>query len=100
MDYSLFWTEPALAEFESIITYLADRSPQGAETVRAAILEHVELLRRFPEIGPVYERERSGRTREIISKGYRIFYQINEPEKQVEILTIWHGSRREPRLPG
>jgi plasmid stabilization system protein ParE len=73
MDYSLFWTEPALDEFESIITHLAAPSPQGAETVRVSILEHVELLRRFPEIGPVYERESSGRTREIICKGYGSF---------------------------
>jgi plasmid stabilization system protein ParE len=29
---------------------------------------------------------------------YRIFYRVNEGEKKVEILTVWHGSRAEPTL--
>lgn len=99
MDYTIFWTEPAVEDFEAILVNLAARSPKGAETVRTAILEHIELLRSFPEIGPVYEKDPRGRAREIVSKGYRIFYQVNESERRVEILTIRHGSRREPRLP-
>jgi plasmid stabilization system protein ParE len=98
MEYAIVWTEPASVDLERILARLAMHSPAGAETVRTALLEHVELLRRFPEIGPVYERDRSGRTREIVYRGYRIFYQVNEPEHRVEILTVWQGSRRHPRL--
>src|ERR1700676_3142947 len=99
MEYAILWTEPAVADLERILAHLAGHDPRGAETVRTAILEHVELLKRFAEIGPVYERDRSGRTREIVYRSYRIFYQVNEPEHRVEILTVWQGSRRNPRLP-
>jgi plasmid stabilization system protein ParE len=63
------------------------------------MLESVGLLARFPEIGPVYEREESGRTREIVCRQYRVFYRLAEAEHRVEVLTVWHSARREPRLP-
>jgi plasmid stabilization system protein ParE len=66
MDYEIAWTEPAAADLEAIVHYLARRSQNAAETVRAAILNHVENLSRFPFIGPVYEPARSGRIHEIV----------------------------------
>ena len=100
MDFEVIWSEPALADFESVVRYVATRNPSAAEGLRVAILEHVELLARFPFIGPVYDRDRTGRAREIVCGSYRIFYRVNEPARRVDILTIWHGSRSEPTLPG
>lgn len=98
MDYEIAWTEPAVADLEAIVRYLARRSQNAAESVRADILSHVETLARFPFIGPVYAPAPSGRIHEIVCQCYRIFYRINEPLQRVEILTIWHAMRREPRL--
>ena len=67
--------------------------------MRAEILEHVELLSRLPLIGPIYERDRSRRTREILCRNYRIFYRVDDAQRRVEILSVWHGARREPKLP-
>jgi plasmid stabilization system protein ParE len=99
MDYEIVWTESAAADLEAIVRYLARRNATAAESVRTGILDHVETLSRFPLIGPVYERERSGRTREIVYRSYRIFYRVEETAHRVEILTVWHGARGEPRLP-
>jgi plasmid stabilization system protein ParE len=99
MDYEIVWTEPAAGDLEAIVRYLARRSEAAAESVRTGILNHVEILSRFPFIGPVYERDRSGRTREIVYRSYRIFYRVEESSHRVEILTVWHGSRAEPQLP-
>ncbi|MCI0700052.1 MAG: type II toxin-antitoxin system RelE/ParE family toxin [Planctomycetia bacterium] len=99
MDFEVIWTEPALTDFESIVRYLNERNPRAAESVRQDVLNHVELLRRFPFIGPLYERDRTGRAREIVCGSYRIFYRVDETGKRVEILTVWHGSRSEPTLP-
>jgi toxin ParE1/3/4 len=99
MDYEIAWTEPAAVDLEAIVRYLARRSQSAAESVRAAILSHVETLARFPFIGPVYEPARSGRIREIVCQSYRIFYRVHETLRRVEILTIWHAARGEPRLP-
>lgn len=99
MDYEIGWTEPATADMEAIVRCLARRSQNAAETVRTAILSHVETLARFPFIGPVYEPARSGRIHEIVCQSYRIFYRVNETLRRVEILTVWHSARGEPTLP-
>lgn len=98
MDYEITWTEPAVADLEAIVRYLARRSQNAAETVRSSILDHVETLARFPFIGPVYEPARSGRIREIVCQSYRIFYRVNESLRRVEILTVWHSARGEPQI--
>ena len=99
MDWQVIWTEAALVAFQDALGYLAERNLIAAEALRLSILEHVENLTRFPFIGPKYERDRTGRSREIVCGPYRIFYRLEESSKKIEILTVWHGSRREPDLP-
>ena len=100
MDFEVIWTEPAVADLEAAVRYAAEQSPETAETLRLELLDSVEVLARLPFIGPAYERDRTGRTREILCRRFRIFYRVQEPLRRVEILTIWHGSRRQPTLPG
>jgi toxin ParE1/3/4 len=99
VDFQIVWTDPALTDFESIVRYLNERNPRAAESVRQSILDHVEQLSRFPFIGPLYERDLTGRAREIACGSYRVFYRVDDSNKRVEILTVWHGSRSEPTLP-
>ena len=99
MDFEVIWTEPAVADLEAAVRHIAEVNPATAEELRVELLESVEILARFPHIGPACDRDRTGRAREIICRRYRIFYRVQEPQRRVEILTVWHGSRREPRLP-
>ena len=99
MDFEIDWTESALQDFEDAVRYIARHHASAAERLRLDILESVETLTRFPFFGPVYERDRSGRTREIPCRSYRIFYRVDESDHRIQILVIQHGSRREPRLP-
>ncbi len=100
MDFLIVWTEPAVADLEAIVRHTADQDPEAAEALRLSLLESVEILSRFPFIGPSYERDPTGRAREIFCRPYRIFYRVQEPQRRVEILTVWHASRREPKRPG
>ena len=99
MDYQVVWSEPAAEDLEAIIRYIADDSVGAAEKIRVEILEHVELLARLPYIGPVYEKDRNGRTREILCRKYRIFYRVDDVARRINVLTVWHGARKEPILP-
>lgn len=99
MDWEIIWTEPAVADLEQIVRTVASQNPTAAESLRIELLESVEVLARFPFIGPTYERDRTGRTREILCRQYRIFYRAIEERRRVEILTLWHSARREPKLP-
>lgn len=47
-------------------------------------------------IGPAYPRGSRGPLREIVFRSYRIFYDVSEPARTVEILHVWHGAREEP----
>lgn len=99
MDWEVVWTEPAVADLEQIVRTVASQSQTAAETLRVELLGSVEVLARFPSIGPIYERDRTGRTREILCRQYRIFYRAIEDQRRVEVLTVWHSARREPKLP-
>ena len=99
MDFEIDWTRGALEDFEQVIRYVARHDGAAADRLRLELLDSVETLARFPFIGPVYERDRSGRSREIGCRGYRIFYRVDEPDRRIRVLVIQHGSRREPRLP-
>jgi plasmid stabilization system protein ParE len=67
--------------------------------VVADIIARAELLVTVPLIGAMYPRGTTSPFREIISGKYRIFYRVNQPSEQVEILTVWHSARRDPDLP-
>jgi plasmid stabilization system protein ParE len=99
VDWEVAWTESALAGVETAVRLAARHSDSAAESLRAALFESVEVLARFPRIGPIYEADESGRTREIMCRQYRIFYRLREAEQRVEVLLVWHSARREPRLP-
>lgn len=98
MGWQIVWTEPALAAFEEAILYIMKKDEDAAEKTRVAILDCVDRLVQFPHSGPRYESDPTGRSREVLCLPYRIFYRLDESVKRIEILTVWHGSRREPHL--
>ena len=97
MDFAVVWTEPALTDAEGIWRYIARDDPDAADRVRDGLFAQIELLGRHPYLGAAYDRDRSGRTRETGYHVYRIFYEVFDDEKRVEILHIRHGRRDEPR---
>jgi plasmid stabilization system protein ParE len=99
MDFQVIWAASGVRDFDDIIRYATEQSAAGAETLRDRILESIAVLIRMPYIGPVYERDRSGHTREILCGSYRIFYRVTETPAQVQVVRVWHGARKEPRLP-
>lgn len=98
MDCKIVWTDPAIEDLRAIVAYISANDPAAAHKVGSDLLETVDLLARFPLIGPPYLADRSGRIREVVCWSYRIFYRVSADRKIVEILTVWHGSRDEPRL--
>jgi plasmid stabilization system protein ParE len=98
MDFEIRWTTSAADDLHAIFTYLAEIDPQAAEKQGKAILDHIELLRSFPRIGPRYRKRARGEIREILCGQYRVFYRLHEQSRHVEILRIFHGAREEPEI--
>lgn len=101
MDWRVIWSESALTDVEAAVRQSARQSgAAAAESLRAALFDSVRVLARLPEIGPVYEADESGRTREILCRQYRVFDRPAAAERRVDVVLVWHAARRDPRLPG
>ena len=59
-----------------------------------AILNHVDLLKKFPYIGSPIDRR--DEVRLLVHTPILIYYRVNEPLGFIEVLHFWHGSRVDP----
>lgn len=98
MAYQVIWTAPASEALEAIRAYIAQDNPQAADRVVDAIVQQADLLETVPRLGPRYPCRTPEEIRQTISGKYRIFYEVFASQERIEILTVWHGARREPRL--
>ena len=96
MDFKVIWSDAAIADIHDICSFIAQHDPQAAGRTGRGILKHVRILESFPFIGPTYPRGSRGSLREIVFRSYRIFYDVSESPRSVEILHVWHGAREEP----
>jgi plasmid stabilization system protein ParE len=96
LDFEIRFSEPALTDPESVLEYCWTNFSSTAERFGNSLLNHIEILSAFPRMG-VHVRDRPG-IRKIFHSPYTIYYRIDDRLQVVEILHIWHGSRRKPDL--
>jgi toxin ParE1/3/4 len=91
------WTDPAIADLTAIRDYIARDSDQYARQFVGRIIEAVEKLPSFPEMGRKVPESRSrDKVREILFQNYRIIYRI--ASDRLQIITILHGARDLTRM--
>jgi len=92
MDFELIWTERALSDLEQIVRYYREdqKSGEGALRMGTEIVDRVEVLKSFPDIGPLYPKK-SGIHREVLCFDYRIFYRVDRDAKFVYVARVWRG---------
>lgn len=91
--YKIRWLRTALKNLDDEAVYIAQDNPQAAVALVKHVIDMVDALAQHPAIG------RPGRvqgTRELIITGtpYLIPYRVRG--KAVEVLRVFHGSRRWP----
>ena len=96
MDYRLLFSQRALDDFAEIIGHIAEDDPEAASRFGSSLLDHVDLLSRFPRMGDAI-RKRS-RVRKLLHSPIFVYYIVREDKRTVEVLHLRHGSRRSPRL--
>lgn len=85
------WTEPALSDLESIRDYIRRDSEYYAARFIERIIEAVENLEKFPEVGRSVPEAEEENIRELLFYNYRIMYRVER--ERILILTIIHGAR-------
>jgi toxin ParE1/3/4 len=91
------YTQPALADLETILGYLAARTPQGARRVQARIRMLVDLLSLHPMIGARTD-DPGIRRLPIPPYPYLVFYEATAEE--VVIHAVRHAARDPASAPG
>lgn len=100
MAFEIEWTGPARAQFSEIVASIRTDNPLAAERFSSALFRRVQMLGQFPRSGAVYLRRRGRETRQIVYRKYRVFYRVRPRLRRIEVLAVWHGARREPKLRG
>ena len=68
--------------------------PGTSERFATALLNHVDLLKDFPHLGaPVHGRPG---VRRLQHSPLHVYYRVVLEPRRVEILHVWHSSRRTP----
>ena len=96
MDYRLLFTQRALTDLAEIIGYIAEDDSEAASRFGATLLDHVELLTRFPRMGEAVS-ERSG-VRRLAHSPILVYYRVDDDARLVKVLHLRHGSRQSPKL--
>jgi len=85
------WAEPALVDIEKIRDYISRDSEYYATRFVEIIVEAIENLERFPEMGRSVPEAEKKNIRELLFFNYRIMYQVET--ERILILAIIHGAR-------
>lgn len=96
MELKVIWTDPAIENLREIRDYIAGDDPSAAVSFGLELFESTRHLGRFPQSCRVYQEDENGVVRELLHRGYRIFYQ--EYGGAIEILHVRHGARRDPKF--
>jgi plasmid stabilization system protein ParE len=96
VDYRILFTQRALSDLAEIIGYIAEDDSEAASRFGTALLDHVDLLSRFPRMGGAI-RKRS-RVRKLQHSPVIVYYRFQEEKKIIEVLHFRHGSRKPPKF--
>ena len=85
------WTVEAERWLKDIHDYSAEDNPAAAVRVVRGIIEEVQILGQFPDLGHRYDRHPDQHIRILLYGHYRIAYLINL-DGDIDILGVFHGA--------
>ena len=89
MTYKIIWTQRAVNNLKSIYDYIHEESPYQAQRVINSIIDCVEPLKTFPNMGVRVKEIPDQLVRELVKFSYRIIYRVVNDE--VQILLVIHS---------
>jgi len=87
----VIWTEPARADLEAIMDYIAIENPAAATELVRRVLRHVEQLDQHPDSGSRLPEFARSRYRQIVEPPCRVFYR--RTDRFVVILHVMRTER-------
>jgi plasmid stabilization system protein ParE len=85
------YTRRAVSELEAVLDYIDQRSPQGAQRVKARLKDVIALLAEHPHIGRLTSKRD---IRRIVASPYPYLVFYRSTDTEVVIHGIRHAARR------
>jgi plasmid stabilization system protein ParE len=73
VDYRLLYTQRALNDLAEIIGHIGEDDADAASRFGASLLDHVDLLARFPRMGSVLRKR--PQVRKLVHSPFLIYYR-------------------------
>ena len=93
MDYRLLYSQRSLNDLGEILGHISEQDAEAASQFGASLLDHVDLLTRFPRLGGAIRRR--SRVRKLLHSPLLVYYPLDEDKRLIEILHIRHGARKQ-----
>ena|SRR5271155_5319521 len=95
MHHKIIFTRRSLIDLAEIINNIAKDDPAAASRFGSALLDHIDLLSRFPKMGePILKRKH---VRKLLHSPVLVYYKTKIDIGLIEILHIRHGARKRPK---
>jgi plasmid stabilization system protein ParE len=95
VDLRLQYTQRALDDLAEIIGYIAEDDAEAASRFGGNLLDHVELLARFPRMGNIVPKRPD--VRKLLHSPIFVYYRLREKEGLIEVLHLRHAARKPPK---
>lgn len=86
------YTPRALAQLDRILSYVGERNPVAAKKVAAQLKAGVERAALFPWSSRAVKKT-TVRVLPVLKYPYLIFYEVDEAEQEIVIVSIRHQAR-------
>ncbi|HWB54899.1 MAG TPA: type II toxin-antitoxin system RelE/ParE family toxin [Tepidisphaeraceae bacterium] len=98
-SYRVVLLREAFEDIDRIIDYIKEYSPANAAKVLNRLWDASQSLEILPHRYEVYRsyRDRNRVVHSMAVPPFIVYYRILEQHQTVEVMTIRHGSRRQPR---
>jgi len=98
-QYHVILTQRARSDLHEIRDYIAKDSAHNAKNFVAELVEAIVSLQQLPHRYPIYEKRRrsAGSIRRMPLPPYLVYYIVDDQNLRVEVITVRHGMRRQPR---
>ena len=74
---------------------IADDDADAASRFGSSLLDHVDLLARFPRMGSIIRKR--PQVRKLVHSPFLIYYRLDEDKRVIEVLHFRHAARKPPK---
>ncbi len=92
MKKRLLWTDSSLIDLQLIYDYISNDAETYAPVFISELMEKVDAIPEFPEIGRKVPEKDDKNIREILFNSYRLIYKISSD--RIEIVSVVHQRKQ------